>query len=65
MASGEVVNEISCCGADDVARAVAAARAVQPGWAVMGCLHPAELRIGDPSHLGDKPKGDRHVLGDW
>ena len=31
--SGEVINTVTRCDASDVARAVAAARAAQPGWA--------------------------------
>jgi succinate-semialdehyde dehydrogenase / glutarate-semialdehyde dehydrogenase len=41
--SGEVVNEIARCSAEDVDRAVAAARAVFPGWADLPVMNRVEL----------------------
>lgn len=41
--SGEVVNEVTCCNADDVGRAVQAARAAQPAWAGLSLVERVEL----------------------
>lgn len=41
--SGEVLHAVGCAGEDDVARAIAAARAAQPAWAALSTIERAQI----------------------